>query len=95
MRRPALARSLSLERFIESDEPVVRFAVRNGMARQLFRGLTSEFEGRQEELLAESIERINRFAFVGLTDMFDFSIWLLCETFGWAYPGNLQDAKAR
>jgi len=90
---PALARSLSLEEFIESDETVVRFAVRNGMARQLFRGLTSRFEGREEDLLAESIEKIDRFAFVGLTDMFDLSIWLLCETFGWAYPDNLQDAN--
>lgn len=93
LRGPALARSMTLEAFIELDEPVVRYAVQNGMTRQLFRGLTSEFEGSEEDLAAQGVARIDRFAFVGLTDMFDLSVWLLCETLGWAYPVEFEDAN--
>lgn len=39
-------------------------------------------------LLEPALERLESFAFVGLTERFDESLEVLCDTFGWALPAK-------
>ncbi|MFZ5483250.1 MAG: FkbM family methyltransferase [Pseudomonadota bacterium] len=60
---------------------------------KLERWLETSTPGVSNALLLDSaVKRLEQFCFVGITERFDISIRLLCETFGWPLP---QDMDAR
>lgn len=90
---PRLAKQLSLEAFIASDELVARLNVRNGQARQFLNGLRGPTGLSQKQLCEEACERLDRCAFVGITEQFDRSVRLLCQMLGWQPPKRLPRAN--
>lgn len=93
LRGPRLAKDLSLRDFIDSDLPEARHNVNNGMARQLLGGLVAPIDLPDADFLRLARDRLNRFAFVGFTELFDLSIDLLCYTLGWEPPAETEDAN--
>ncbi len=93
LRGPRLAQELSLEEFVESDEPEAHLNVNNGMARQLFHGLVGDTGLNDADLLRLARDRLDRFAFAGITEMYDLSVVLLCYTLGWDPPEATDDAN--
>lgn len=90
---PLLARRLSLAEFVESEEPEARYNVGNGMARQLLGGLVAPIDLPDSELLLLAGDKLERFSFVGITEMFDLSAALLCYVLQWNLPDEIEDAN--
>jgi hypothetical protein len=85
---PRLAKELSLEDFLISEQSVAKLNVNNGQARQFIDGLRYPIRLSNNELLRNATERLEKFAFVGTREQFDRSIQLLCYIFGWRPPNQ-------
>ena len=85
-------KSMSLEDFLR--HPDVEDQVRNLQARVIvgrdaFGDRRGQLDFSDEELLRRAKERLDRFAFVGLSDRVEESVELLAETFCWQPPTGI------
>ncbi|NJN86788.1 MAG: sulfotransferase family protein [Leptolyngbyaceae cyanobacterium SL_7_1] len=79
------AASGSLLEFVESPHPLVQASVINHQTRHLVPPDCNTSNPFDPTLLESAKANLDRFAFVGLTEQFQDSIFLLAYTFGW-YP---------
>ena len=93
LRGPLLAKRLSLEELVQSDEPEALYNVHNGMARQLVNHLIAPIDLSDEEWLKRAGENLDRFTFVGISELYDLSVNLLCESLGWSPVTRLDTAN--
>jgi hypothetical protein len=83
---PALARSGNLMHFLQTNDPNVIEPSSNTVAHRLLGQRYYELMPNEDDMLAESIRQLRDFAWIGITELFDPSIRLLCDTFGWKVP---------
>jgi hypothetical protein len=83
---PGVARSGNLAHFLHTNDPDVIEPSSNTVAHRLLGRRYYELMPDEDAVLAESIHQLRDFAWVGITDQFEQSIQLLCDTFGWAVP---------
>jgi hypothetical protein len=93
-----------LKEFICSDNPNVRIRTSNLATRQIAIGLGSrharpfvpdskEAKYSDEELLAMAKAHLDEFAFIGLTEQFQASLFLMAYTFGWPPVTHYQNRR--
>jgi hypothetical protein len=83
---PAVARSGNLTHFLHTTHPDVIEPSSNTVAHRLLGRRYYELMPNEDAVLAESIRHVRDFAWIGITEQFDSSIRLLCDTFGWSIP---------
>jgi hypothetical protein len=93
LKGPRLAKQLSLEEFIECEEPEALLSIRNAQCGQFHNGLRGSPGLSDEELFETSRERLDACAFVGITSEFERSVDLLCYVFGWKRPASLRSVN--
>jgi len=83
---PAVARAGDLTHFLQTKDPDVIEPSSNTVAHRLLGRRYYELLPNEDAVLAEAIRELRDFAWIGITELFEPSIQLLCGTFGWAVP---------
>lgn len=83
---PAVARSGTLAHFLHTKDPDVIEPSSNTVAHRLLGRRYYELMPNEDAVLAESIRQLQDFAWIGITELFEPSIQLLCDAFGWVVP---------
>ena len=83
---PALARSGNLTHFLHTMDPNVIEPSSNTVAHRLLGQRFYEIMPNEEAVLAESLRQLHDFTWIGITELFEPSIRLLCDMFGWVVP---------
>ena len=86
---PALARSGNLTNFLQTTDPDVIEPSSNTVAHRLLGHRYYELMPDEDAVLAESIRQLRDFAWIGISELFEPSIQVLCDTFGWAVPETM------
>ena len=83
---PELARSGNLTHFLRTKDPDVIESSSNTVAHRVLGRRYYELMPNEDAVLAESTHQLRDFAWIGITELFEPSIQLLCDMFGWAVP---------
>jgi hypothetical protein len=86
---PAAARSGDLTHFLQTNNPDVIEPSSNTVAHRLLGRRFYELQPSEEAVLAEAIRELRDFAWIGITELFEPSIQLLCDTFDWGPPETM------